>query len=286
MATRFVFDASRENFAQLVLGNSDKGLVLTYFWTPRAAPCNILMPRLVQLATAYGGKFLLVLANTDELGQIARQHSVSSVPTVKFFRNGQVVHTIHGAESDTTFHQALARFIARDVDLAHAQALETQRRGDTEQARRQLAEAALADPENPRLPADLAKLLMAEGAYQPAQDLLSTLPVPLRADAEIERLLTHLDFILTAQQAPPASELLQRIADQPNDLVARLQLASVRLVADDLENALTELLEITRRDRTFRQDIGRRGLVTLFDLLGNTHPLTARYRSQLMSILN
>lgn len=286
MAPQFVFDASRENFAQLVLGNSDKGLVLTYFWTPRAAPCNILMPRLVQLATEYGGKFLLVLANTDELGQIARQYSVSSVPTVKFFRNGQVVHTIHGAESDTTFHQALARFIARDVDLAHAQALETQRRGDTEQARRQLAEAALADPENPRLPADLAKLLMAGGAYQPAQDLLSTLPVPLRADAEIERLLTHLDFILTAQQAPPASELLQRIADQPNDLVARLQLASVRLVADDLENALTELLEITRRDRTFRQDIGRRGLVTLFDLLGNAHPLTARYRSQLLSLLN
>ena len=286
MATRFVFDASRENFAQLVLGNSDKGLVLTYFWTPRAAPCNILMPRLVQLATEYGGKFLLVLANTDELGQIARQYSVSSVPTVKFFRNGQVVHTIHGAESDTTFHQALARFIARDVDIAHAQALETQRRGDTEQARRQLAEAALADPENPRLPADLAKLLMAEGAYQPAQDLLSTLPVPLRADAEIERLLTHLDFILTAQQAPSASELLQRITDEPNDLAARLQLASVRLVADDLENALTELLEITRRDRAFRQDIGRRGLVTLFDMLGNAHPLTARYRAQLMSLLN
>ena len=286
MATRFVFDASRENFAQLVLGNSDKGLVLTYFWTPRAAPCNILMPRLVQLATEYGGKFLLVLANTDELGQIARQYSVSSVPTVKFFRNGQVVHTIHGAESDTTFHQALARFIARDVDIAHAQALETQRRGDTEQARRQLAEAALADPENPRLPADLAKLLMAEGAYQPAQDLLSTLPVSLRADAEIERLLTHLDFILTAQQAPSASELLQRITDEPNDLAARLQLASVRLVADDLENALTELLEITRRDRAFRQDIGRRGLVTLFDMLGNAHPLTARYRAQLMSLLN
>ncbi len=284
MATRFVFDASRENFAQLVLGNSDKGLVLTYFWTPRAAPCNILMPRLVQLATEYGGKFLLVLANTDELGQIARQYSVSSVPTVKFFRNGQVVHTIHGAESDTTFHQALARFIARDVDIAHAQALETQRRGDTEQARRQLAEAALADPENPRLPADLAKLLMAEGAYQPAQDLLSTLPVPLRADAEIERLLTHLDFILTAQQAPSASELLQRIADEPNDLAARFQLASVRLVADDLENALTELLEITRRDRAFRHDIGRRGLVTLFDMLGNALPLTARYRPKLMSI--
>ena len=41
----------------------------------------------------------------------------------------------------------------------------------------------------------------------------------------------------------------------------RYQLASVRLRADDLENAMAELLEIARRDRSFRNDIGRRGLL-------------------------
>ena len=70
-SSRFVFDASRENFNQLVLGNSDKGPVLVYFWTPTAGPCMMLMPRLVQLAAEYGGKFLLVLVNTDGPGQIA-----------------------------------------------------------------------------------------------------------------------------------------------------------------------------------------------------------------------
>lgn len=284
-APRFVFDASRENFAQLVLGNSDKGPVLVYFWTPKAGPCMMLMPRLIQIAAEYGGKFLLVRVNTDALGPIAHQYSVTSVPTVKFFRNGQVMHTIHGAESDATFHQALARYIVREVDLAYAHALESQRRGDTEQARRQLAEAALADPDNPRLPADLAKLLMAEERYQTAYDLLCVLPQPLRADAEIDRLLTHLDFILTAQAAPPVAELVQRTAGAPHDLVARHQLASQCLVADDLENAMAELLEIARRDRNFRQDIGRRGMVVLFDMLGGNHPLTARYRPLLTSAL-
>jgi len=283
---RFLFDANRENFPQLVLGNSDKGPVLVYFWTPKAGPCMLLMPRLVKLAEEFSGKFLLVLVNTDEVGQIARQYGVTSVPTVKFFRNGQVVHTIHGAESDAAFRQVLARFIARDVDLGHVRALEQQRRGNTEQACRALAEAALEDPNNPRIPADLAKLLMADGAYQQAQDLLAVLPLPLREDAEIERLLTHLDFILTAQGAPAIETLIQNIATAPDDLGARHQLASAYLLADDLENALAEMLEITRRDRGFHQDIGRRGLVALFEMLGNEHPLTARYRPLLVNVLN
>lgn len=286
MASRFVQEASRENFPQLVLGNSDKGPVLAYFWTPKAGPCMMLMPRLLKLAEDYGGKFLLVLVNTDQLGQVAHQYSVTSVPTVKFFRNGQVVHTIHGAEPDSAFHQVLQRFIASDAEMAHVRALETQRRGDPEQARRQLAEAALEDPENPRIPADLAKSLMADGAYRQAYDLLFALPAPLRVDTEIDRLLTHLDFILTAQVAPPADELRQRIAAAPSDLLARYQLASVYLVADDVESAMAELLEIARSDRTFHQDIGRRGLVSLFDMLGGAHPLTVRYRPLLTSALS
>jgi len=283
---RFVFDANRENFPQLVLGNSDKGPVLVYFWTPTAGPCMMLMPRLIKLAEEFSGKFLLVLVNTDEVRQIAHQYGVNSVPTVKFFRNGKVVHTIHGAESESAFRKVLEQFIARDVDMGHARALELQRLGNTEQACCALAEAALEDPDNPRIPADLAKLLMADGAYQQAQDLLSVLPTPLREDSEIDRLLTHLNFILTAQAAPPIEALQQRVEAAPDDLRARHQLASRRLLADDLENAMAEMLEIVRRDRGFEQDIGRRGLVTLFEMLGGEHPLTARYRPLLVNALN
>jgi len=285
MASRFVQEASRENFPQLVLGNSDKGPVLAYFWTPKAGPCMMLMPRLLKLAEDYSGKFLLVLVNTDELGQVARQYSVTSVPTVKFFRNGQVVHTIHGAESDATFHQVLQRFIASDAEVAHVRALEMQQRGDAEQARRQLAEAALEDPENPCIPADLAKSLMVEGAHQAAQDLLHALPPALRADVEIDRLLVHLDFIVTAHSAPATNILQQCIAEAPDNLAARHQLACVSLVSDDMEQAMRELLEIVRRDRAFRQDIGRRGLLVLFEMLGGAHPLTQRYRPLLTSVL-
>jgi thiol-disulfide isomerase/thioredoxin len=115
-----VVEASAENFADLVLGNSEKGLVLAYYWSPQAGPCMRLMPRLVDLARAYAGRFLLVLVNTDNQGTLARGQGVNSVPTVKFYLRGAVVHSIHGAESDAVFRAALARYISLEEDRARA----------------------------------------------------------------------------------------------------------------------------------------------------------------------
>jgi putative thioredoxin len=36
-----VAEASRDNFDNLVLGNSAKGLVLVHYWTPKAGPCML-----------------------------------------------------------------------------------------------------------------------------------------------------------------------------------------------------------------------------------------------------
>lgn len=284
--SRYTYDANQENFPKLVLSNSEKGPVMVHFWTPKAGPCMLLMPRLVKLTTEYSGKFLLVMVNTDELGHIARQYGVTSVPTVKFFRHGQVVHTIHGADPDAEFRKVLDRFIARDNDAIHVRALTSQQRGDVQSARMLLVEAALADPDNPRIPADLAKLLMSGSELQQAHDLLTALPLALREDAEISRLLTHLDLIVAAHHAAPQAELEQRITHDPGDLPARYQLAALALVNDDSETAIQQLLEITRRDRSFKDDAGRRGLVSVFELLGSSHPLTQLYRSELVGALN
>ena len=145
----YVFDATAENFPRLVLENSRRGLVLVHFWTPKAGPCMILMPRLVKLATEYGGKFLLVMLNTDELGRIAREFGVNSVPTVKFFRHGQVVHTVHGAESEQSFRDHLTTYVVKDSVNLYARGLASSQTGQFEESRQLLAAAAVAEPDNP-----------------------------------------------------------------------------------------------------------------------------------------
>src|SRR3970040_1874787 len=107
----YVFDADADNFPRLVLENSAKGPVLVNYWSPRAGPCMMLMPRLVRLAAELSGRFLLVMLNTDELGRLAREHGVNSLPTVKVYRHGQIIDTLHGAESEPS----LRRFIDKHV---------------------------------------------------------------------------------------------------------------------------------------------------------------------------
>ena len=282
----YVFDASAENFNRLVLENSHKGPVLVHFWTPKAGPCFILMPRLVKLAAEYGGKFLLVMLNTDDLPELARRFGVNSVPTVKFFWRGEVAHTIHGAEPDSSFREVLDRFIAGDANRAHALGVAAWQSGNVAQARMLLANAAMAEPDNLAIPRDLAKLLWAEGEGAQALTLLNSLPPDARAEPEIARLHAHLSLAETARLAPMLAELDARLAHDSNDLDARYQRAAVLLAADEFAGALEELLFIARTDRGFRHDIGRISLLALFDLLGSAHPLTRQYRQALSEALH
>jgi len=266
----YVFDASAENFARLVLENSARGPVLVNYWSPRAGPCLMLMPRLVRLATEFGGRFLLVMLNTDELGRLAREHGVVSLPTIKFFRHGQPVATLHGAESE----DVLRGFIHKQLD----EAPDTQRRAA-------LTARLRADPAEAGMPLEVAKLLVLQQRYAQADDLLQALPDETRAAPELRRLAAHVAFLRAARDAPPAANLERAIADDPDDLESRYRLSAVRLVASDYEPAMHQLLEIARRDRAFRRDAGYEGLLALFELLGPDDERVRRYRSRLAELL-
>jgi len=282
----FVFDATADNFSRLVLENSDKGPVLVNYWSPRAGPCLMLMPRLVRLASEFGGRFLLVMLNTDELGPMAREQGVVSLPTVKVFRNGKVVDTLHGAESEAALRHFIQKQLTESTDSKLRIALAAQARGETDNAVRLAAEAALADPHNPRIPLELAKLLVLQERYAQADELLQALPEETRADPELQTLAMHVAFLRAAREAPPAEELEHAIADHPDDLEARYQLSARHLVASEYEPAMQQLLEIARRDRGFRRDAGHNGLLALFELLGDDDERVMRYRLLLQETLH
>jgi putative thioredoxin len=282
---RFVFEATADNFNTLVLQNSDRGPVLVNYWAPSAGPCMVLMPRLMKLSEEYGGKFLLVLLNTETLGRMARDQGVTSIPTVKIFRQGKVVHTIHGAESELSFRQAIDRFVARESDHAHAAGVMAYQQGNAERAYNLMAQGALDDPGNLRLPLDLAKIMLLNGDYARAEDLLLALPQEARESGDVANLLAHLGFLRVAADAPERDVLLATLAGNPDDLQARYQLAALKLIDDDYAGALEELMEIVRRDRAFHNDAGRRSMVAIFNMLGNDHALVTQYRPLLYAAL-
>ncbi|MBI3570716.1 MAG: tetratricopeptide repeat protein [Gammaproteobacteria bacterium] len=261
----YVFDATADNFRALVLANSDEGPVVVNFWSPRAGPCLMLMPRLLKLAKEFRGRFLLVRLDTDTFGRLARDQGVTSIPTTKVFRHGAVVDTLHGAESE-----------------ASLRAFES---GDAERAAVFAAQAALVEPDDPQIPLDIAKLLVLQGRYAQAEALLVALPVGLREQEPVRNLLTHASLLNTARTASAPEALEQTILARPDDIEARYRLGgAARLMHDDYEGALAQLLEIARRDPLFRGGAGRNGLLALFSLLGEQDARTQRYRAELLNI--
>jgi putative thioredoxin len=285
-APSFIFEGTEFNFDRLVLENSRKGLVLVDFWAPWVGPSLRQREMLSKLASSYNGRFLLVTVNTDEQKGIAGRYAVKSLPSLKLFRGGKVVETLHGVQPERDYQAAVDRFLVGLGDKVRLAAGKAWNDGNYDLAVQTLAEGAMAEPENLEIPAMLGKLLMRLNRFEEARSVLTALPVAARASSLIAPLLAHLDFITSAGSVEDPAALQRALAADPEDNRKRFQLAAVSLIEDDYDAAVDALMQILRRDRNYDDGAARRGLLTVFDTLGGEHPLVKHYRGELARLIH
>jgi len=84
-----------DTFQQEVL--SCHGAVLLDCWAPWCGPCRSVAPVLDQLASEYAGRLKIAKLNVDENPGTASRYQIQSIPTMLFFKNGQLINRIVGA---------------------------------------------------------------------------------------------------------------------------------------------------------------------------------------------
>ena len=93
-------------------------LVMVDFWAVWCGPCQMVAPVIEELAKEYAGKIKVRKLNTDENPEVAGRYQVMSIPTILFFKNGQVVEKLVGARPKRQFKEMIDSLLAQPAGSA------------------------------------------------------------------------------------------------------------------------------------------------------------------------
>lgn len=84
---------------------------LVDFWAPWCGPCRKIAPMIDEISEEYKGRLKVVKVNTDENVRIAQEYSISGIPSILIFKNGEAVERLVGLMQKSTLISSIEKYL-------------------------------------------------------------------------------------------------------------------------------------------------------------------------------
>jgi putative thioredoxin len=286
-------DSDTAGFMADVIEASSQAPVIVDFWATWCGPCKTLGPILEKVVSEAKGAVRLVKIDVDRNPELSQQLRIQSIPTVYAFSNGQPVDGFQGALPESQVRQWVDQLVkqfgsapASPIEDAIESADAALADGDIGNAGALYAQVLNHEPQNLRAFAGMARCYLKASEPDKARELIDRATPEMLAD---DALKTVIDAVELAEKAGEAAgkigELRARVEADARDHQARFDLALALYGSNDVDGAITELLEIVRRERGWNDEAARQQLLKIFEALGPMDPKSVDGRRRLSSIL-
>ena len=275
-----VIDSTDATFAQDVIQRSHEIPVIVDCWAPWCGPCRVLGPILEKLAYERDGQVQLVKVNTDENPQVAQALQVEGIPAVFAFVGGQLVNKFVGAIPEEQVRAFYDSLVPSEADIKAAEGYRMMQENQIPIARLHFEAALEENPDHEPAGVGLAAVLVRAGETERAAELARRWPNhPMSRSV-----LTSME-LTAALEGYEADEIRQAAAANPEDAMVRYRHGCLLAVESQWMEALEEMLESVRLDKSAGDEAARKTLLGIFGMLGDDQPVVIEYRKRLGRLL-
>jgi len=283
----FIFEVSKANFDSAVILNSNKVPVLVEYMGVWSGPCLHMSDELASFAKEFAGQFIFAKVDIDEQPELKEQYKIENVPTLKVFKDGEVVRTEEGLLKKKELQSLLKDFgIYHQSDELREQARNKHITGETVEAIALLTQAIQKDPRNTRVAMDMVQIFIDIGELEQAKGLYNKLPNEDKKSDTGKALLGQLTFLNLAADTEGKTALQDRISNNENDFEARFDLAICFVAERDYQQAMDNLFKILSHEPEFKDGAAKEMIINLTNMLEPNEPeLAQEFRRRLGNVM-